>query len=463
MQNEQSERVIEISESYCEICKPRIGEINIENLRLKKCCLYVLKNAQVWSSDRSPFLTDLLIKDGHLLQIKKNITEAGTVIDLNGKALIPSGVDAQIHLRVPGQSHKETAETGMLAALKGGYSALLTMPNTIPTIDSVEVLLQGQNEVLPYEENFGIKVLWSAAITKNLNSNLLTDFESLVNAGVSAFTNDGLGVQDDESMSKAFSRLQVLSKPLLQHAEYLGHGGSLAPSPIQRKLNAKPYPDEAEWKMVDRDLKILRSFPKARYHVLHVSSARTIELIQEAKREGLRVTAEVSPHHLFFNTETIDAENLAFKMNPPIRSKSDQGALWQALIDGTIDFVATDHAPHEISKKSVSIEEAAFGTLGLETTLRVLLDRWMSGSLSSQRLVQVFSKCPAEFLSLPKSFGNFINGYEFHGVLVDLQAPARPFLLYEISSLSKNSCFLGANLPGKITGAFHGERIFEFE
>lgn len=442
---------------------PNFGDRIIENLKIKKCCLYVLKNAQVWSSDRSPILTDLLIKDGRLLQMQQNITEAGTVIDLHGKALIPSGVDAQVHLRVPGQSHKETAETGLLAALRGGYSAVLTMPNTNPTIDSVEVLRQGQSEVLPYEEKFGIKVLWSAAITKNLNSNQSTDLESLVNAGASAFTNDGLGVQDDESMSIAFSRLQELTVPLLQHAEFLGHGGSMAPGPIQRKLNAKPYPDEPEWKMVERDLKILRNFPKARYHVLHVSSARTIELVRAAKREGLRVTAEVSPHHLFFNTDTINAENLSFKMNPPIRSASDQEALWQALTEGTIDFVATDHAPHETSKKAGSIEDAAFGTLGLETTLRVLLDRWMSGALSPQRLVEVFSKRPAEFLSLPKAFGDFKNGYELHGVLVDTQAPARPFLVKEISSLSKNSCFTGANLPGQLTGAFHGERIFEFE
>jgi dihydroorotase len=397
------------------------------------------------------------------LQMKQNITEAGTVIDLHGKALIPSGVDAQVHLRVPGQSHKETAETGLLAALKGGYSAILTMPNTNPTIDTVEVLRQGQSEVLSYEENFGVKVLWSAAITKNLNTNQSTDIESLVNAGVAAFTNDGLGVQDDESMAIAFSRLQNLNVPLLQHAEFLGHGGSLAPGPIQRKLNVKPYPEEPEWKMVERDVGILRGFPKARYHVLHVSSKKTIDLIRASKREGLRITAEVSPHHLFFNTETMDAENLSFKMNPPIRSKSDQEALWLALIDGTIDFVATDHAPHEITKKSGSVEDAAFGTLGLETTLRVLLDRWKAGMLNPQRLVEVFSKRPAEFLSLPNGFGDFKNGFEFHGVLLNTEAPARPFLADEISSLSKNSCFTGANLPGKINGAFHGERIFEFD
>jgi dihydroorotase len=435
----------------------------MSQIEFKKCCLYVLKNALVWTSDKEPVLTDLLVKDGRLLQMKPNIKEAGTTIDLQGKILLPSGVDAQTHLRVPGQSQKETAETGLLAALKGGYSAILSMPNTSPTIDNVEVLQLGQNEVKPHEEKFGVKVLWSAAITKNLNSNQSTDYEVLVKAGVSAFTNDGLGVQDDESMHVAFSKLQTLNVPILQHAEFLGHHGSMAPGPIQRKLNAKPYPEEPEWLMVERDLKILRQYPKARYHVLHISSAKTLDFVRAAKLEGLRVTAEVSPHHLFFNTDTIDFKNLAFKMNPPIRSKFDQEALWLALIDGTIDFVATDHAPHENSKKIGEIEEVAFGTLGLETTLRVLLSRWRSGALTTQRLIEVFSKKPAEFLSLPKGFGEFRNGYEFHGVVVETESPFRPFLIQEISSLSKNSCFIGADLPGRILGAFHGERIFEFE
>lgn len=434
----------------------------MSQIEIKKCCLYVLKNALVWTSDNEPILTDLLVKDGRLLQMKPNIKEAGTTIDIQGKVLLPSGVDAQTHLRVPGQSQKETAETGLLAALKGGYSAILSMPNTSPTIDNVDVLQLGQDEVRVHEEKFGIKVLWSAAITKNLNSNQATDYEALIKAGVSAFTNDGLGVQDDESMHVAFSRSQTLNIPILQHAEFLGHNGSMAPGPVQRKLNAKPYPEEPEWLMVERDLKILRLYPKARYHILHISSAKTLEFVRAAKLEGLRVTAEVSPHHLFFNTDKIDFQNFAFKMNPPIRSQSDQEALWLALLDGTIDFVATDHAPHENLKKIGSIEDAAFGTLGLETTLRVLLSRWRSGVLKTQRLIEVFSKKPAEFLSLPRGFGEFRNGYEFHGVVVDPESPNRPYLIEEISSLSKNSCFIGADLPGNIIGAFHGERIFVF-
>ncbi len=431
-------------------------------MKKKNCCLYVLKNASVWSSDHEPKKMDLLIKDGRILQMKSEIANVGTVIDLGGKALLPSGIDVQAHLRVPGQQQKETAATGLLAALKGGYSAVLTMPNTQPTIDCVEVLNHGKTEVREFEENYGVSVLWSAAITKNLNSSKLTDFETLIRSGVVAFTNDGLGVLEDEVMTLAFSRLQDLNIPLLQHAEFLGHGGALAPGPVQQKLGVKPYPEEAEWQMVERDLQLLRRFPRTRYHVLHVSCAKTLELVKTAKAEGLRVTTEVSPHHLFFNTETIDGDNSSFKMNPPIRNKNDQKALWDGLIEGVIDFVATDHAPHEILKKTGPFEHASFGTLGLETTLRVLIEAWKNGKITSQRLVHVFSKNPANFLNLKNGYGEFKLGSKFHGVLVDLHAEPSIFTEQDISSLSKNSCFLGQKLPAKICGAFHAEQIFEF-
>jgi dihydroorotase len=428
----------------------------------KICSLYVLKNASVWSSTQEPQKIDLLIKDGRVLQMKSEIEKVGTVIDLGGKALLPSGVDVQAHLRVPGQPQKETAATGLLAALRGGYAAVLTMPNTEPTIDAVEVLERGKAEVREFEESYGISVLWSAAITKNLNSNELTDFASLARHGVVAFTNDGLGVLEDEVMALAFAKLQGLNIPLLQHAEFLGHGGVLAAGPVQQSLGVKPYPEEPEWQMVERDLRLLRNYPQARYHVLHVSCAKTVQLVKAAKAEGLRVTAEVSPHHLYFNTETMDKHNLSFKMNPPIRSPNDQEALWRGLAEGVIDFVATDHAPHEILKKQGSFEQASFGTLGLETTLRVLIGAWQSGKISSQRLVQVFARNPAVFLRLKNGLGELKLGSEFHGVLVDLQAVPLPFTEQDISSLSKNSCFVGQRLPGKICGAFHAEQIFEF-
>lgn len=425
---------------------------------------YVIRNVDVWTSAGVQQNAEIWVEDGRL----KRIGPAGgqsapsNVIDGKGFILMPAGVDAQTHLRVPGQSHKETPETGLLAALKGGYCALLTMPNTQPTIDSVDVLRLGQDQVRPFEMQFGVHVFWSAAITRRLNSSELTDFDSLIKAGVRAFTNDGLGVDSDEVMDLAFSLLEKADVPLLQHAEFLGHGGSLAPGPVQRKLGAIPYPDEPEWKMVERDLNVLRRHSKAHYHVLHVSSRKTLDLVKKAKSEGLHVTAEVSPHHLFFNTETLDAENPAFKMNPPIRSPEDQIALWEGLKDGTVDFVATDHAPHEALMKTGAFDKIAFGTLGLETTVSVLLWGLKKGHLTPARLVQVFAQKPAEFLRLPKGLGHFQENSPFHAVWIEPNARERVYTEKQISSLSKNSCFIGAKLPGYIHGAFHEQSVFTF-
>jgi dihydroorotase len=425
---------------------------------------YVIENVEIWTETGVLKNGRVLVENGNLKALGSKVERPSRaeVIDGLGKVLMPAGVDAQAHLRVPGQSHKETPETGLRAALKGGYCALLTMPNTQPTIDSVEILEKGKNEVKPFEDDFGVSVFWSAAITKKLNSDDWTDYDALVGAGVRAFTNDGLGVSSDDVMSEAFKRLENLAVPLLQHAEFLGHGGSLAPGPIQEKVGAAPYPDEPEWKMVERDLRCLKKYPRARYHVLHVSSRRTLDFVRAARAQGLKVSAEVSPHHLFFNTETIDPDNNAFKMNPPIRSPEDQKALWQGLKNGDVDFVATDHAPHEVLMKTGGFDKVAFGTLGLETTLPVLIWGLNEGFLTPQRFVEVWATKPAEFLDLPRGLGRFDLDAPFHAVWLDVKAPKSVYNQDSIASLSKNSCFVGAPLPGKILGAFHEDRAFRF-
>lgn len=424
---------------------------------------YTIENVELWTPEGVTPGGTVTVVDGVLKGFgPNNDPDSVTRVSGRGYTLIPAGVDAQTHLRVPGQSQKERADTGLLAALKGGYCALLTMPNTAPTVDSLDVLERGQGDVAASERAFGVQVFWSAAITKRLNSDEPTDYESLARAGVRAFTNDGLGVASDEVMERAFSRLEKLNVPLLQHAEVAGHGGALAPGRIQRQLGVAPYPDAPEWQMVERDLRELRKHPGARYHVLHVSARKTLELVRAAKNEGLRVTAEVTPHHLYFNTDTIDGSNAAFKMNPPIRSAEDQEALWQALADGTLDFVATDHAPHEAVMKEGGFNEVAFGTLGLESALRVMISGWRQGRLKPERLVQVWATRPAEFLRLPVGLGSWTAGAPFHGVMVNMNAPEREYTLTDISSLSKNSCFLGTPLPGKIERAFHGRMAFEF-
>lgn len=425
---------------------------------------YLIENVDIWTDREVLDSAQVLVKEGRLVAFGHKVPGAADVERIDGGrcVLMPAGVDAQTHLRVPGQAQKETPETGLTAALKGGYCAVLTMPNTKPTVDSAEVLKLGQNELRPWEEETGVHVFWSAAITRNLNSDELTSFEDLVRAGVRAFTNDGLGVMSDDVMGSAFATLENLGVPLLQHAEMVGHGGTLAPGPIQVRTGAAPYPDEPEWRMVERDLNELRKYPAARYHVLHVSSRKTLELVKAARREGLKVTAEVTPHHLWFNTQTICEDNTSFKMNPPIRSPEDQDALWTALAQGELDFVATDHAPHERTMKTGSFDSVAFGTLGLETTMSVLIDGYLNKRLTPKRFVEVFATKPAEFLRLPAGLGRFQVDAPFHGVWVDIHAPVHVYREEGISSLSKNSCFIGAQLPGRILGAFHERAVYSF-
>ncbi|NCN40709.1 dihydroorotase [bacterium] len=434
-------------------------------MKIQEFSHYTIGPVTLWTSEQEKSGMYAEVKDGKLVQFSdKDLSKNGVHhIDGKGRVLMPAGIDAQVHLRVPGQEHKETVETGLSAALKGGYCALLTMPNTNPTIDQPDKLKLGMDLVSDGEKKFGVKVYWTAAITKNLNSSEVTPIEDLAQGGMKALTNDGLGVLSDEVMSESFRRLALLNIPLLQHAEFLGHGGSLAPSSVQKRIGAKPYPESAELDMVERDLRVLKSHPQARYHILHITSGKVLPMVREAKAAGLKVTCEVTPHHLYFSGEDIDPENKSFKMNPPLRSPEDRDLLWKGLESGDIDFVSTDHAPHEALVKQGDFDQAAFGTIGMETTLGVLLWGLKNGKLSRKRLIEVFSQKPAQFLSLDSSFGNLIEGQEFRAVLFDTEAPEKLISSSDFMSLSKNSCFIGSRLPGHLDLTFIESRVVSFE
>jgi dihydroorotase len=425
---------------------------------------FCLRNVAVWNADKVEEGRDVFVtggKIGSIVATGSQATSGFEILDAAGLALMPAGIDVQAHLRVPGQPQKETPLTGLRAALRGGYSAVLTMPNTQPVIDTPAVLANAKKEIASATEQTGIEVLWSAAVTLGQKGETLTDFEALAVAGVAAFTDDGKGVAPDGLMEESFHHLAKLKLPFLQHAEFPGHGGVLAPGPVQEKLGVKAYSAEAEWAMVDRDLKVLRKAPGARYHVLHISAKETIALLKKAKAEGLKVTGEVSPHHLHFSTHDLSPDDSSFKMNPPIRSPEDRAALIKALADGDIDFVATDHAPHESEKKGSDFADAAFGTTGLETCLRVLFELYAKNQISASRLVEVFSTAPARFLGLESRYGTLAPGRSFQALLIDAQAPARPIEVNELESLSKNNCFVGQKLPGRLLKVFQPQRAWE--
>lgn len=422
---------------------------------------FFLADIEVWTKNSTPQKTNLWIKDGVLKSLFARIPPGSPVVDCNGLVVLPAGVDVQAHLRIPGQREKELPESAFAAGVAGGYGAVLTMPNTKPVIDSDSILRESQDLVRSLEEQMEFRVLWSVAITEGQLGNKVCDFKKLKEAGARAVTDDGKGVARDQVMEEALRLLQGTNLPLLQHAEVPGHGGVLAPGPVQEKLGLKPYPDEAEWKMLERDLALLQKYPNNRYHVLHISSRRTLDLLRQAKERGLRVSGEVSPHHLFFNADQIRGQMKSFKMNPPIRSEEDRLALLQALQSGDIDFVATDHAPHEAEKKDlVDFEDSAFGTTGLETALRVLFYFYKKGQLTSQRLVQVFSSEPARFLGLDSSFGGFSTGQIFRGVIFDPNSEAKEIELSDLKSLSKNNCFLGSKLPGLRMATLLKDRVY---
>jgi dihydroorotase len=390
-----------------------------------------------------------------------NESEWPIVIEGDGMTLLPAGVDPQVHMRVPGQKQKETADSCLHAAIHGGISALLTMPNTKPVIDCVQVLAQGRAEVARAQHGLPVEVLFSAALTKGQRGRELVDFASLVQSGVRFFTDDGVGVADDALMSQIFAQSHALGFTVLQHAEVPGHGGILAPSSVQEHLAVTSYDEEVEVAMVVRDLKLLARYPKAKYHVLHVSSVRTLEPITVAKAQGLQVTCEVSPHHLFLTGDDIRIDNPAYKMNPPLRSEHDRAGLIAGLQSGLVDFVATDHAPHESEVKG-QFKTAAFGTTGLDSALVILWELYLRGQLSLPRLCDVFASAPANFLGIGDQHGSIEVARTFRAVMLKTLETGKPWEVSDLHGLAKNSCFLNIPLRGRVAQTFLGCDTWKF-
>ncbi|CAN5654722.1 dihydroorotase [soil metagenome] len=424
--------------------------------------LLTFRDIEVWTHEGMKPHCDVVLRDGRLVEIRP---AAKPVVRKNRVALMPAAVDTQVHMRTPGQWEKETPDTALLAALKGGVGALLTMPNTKPVLDTVEALDLAKAQVSAAESRFGVRVLYSVAGTDGQKGEKVAPLEDLVKAGAVAVTDDGKGVSNDGVQLEIFMRLQPLGIPFLQHAETLGAEGPLADGPVPRKQGLKPYSAKHETDMVARDLKLLEKAPNARYHLLHTSSGESVPLIEKAKAAGFKVTAEVSPHHLYFSSDDIDEGNTSFKMNPPIRSNADREALIDGLASGAIDWVATDHAPHEMSTKTKPFADASFGTLGLETMVPVILDLVQKRRLTPARAVQVMSTAPAKFLGLSESYGHLRVGAPMRAILVNPDV-AWTVRAQEHSSLSKNTCFDGARLTGKViahvtpSGIWSAEDIF---
>lgn len=379
-----------------------------------KQCMHMLTNTELEK-------TDIKIEQGKIIEMSEHITEKpdDSVIEANGKLIAPGFVDVHVHLREPGGEEKETIATGTKAAAHGGYTTICAMPNTNPIPDDKANL---SHLVEKISENALVNVLPYGSITKGLQGKQLVDFQSLATQGVFAFTDDGVGIQTADQMLQAMQAAKQLNKAIVAHCEdnSLINNGCVHHGEVSERLAVNGIPSICESIQIARDV-LLAEATGCHYHVCHVSTKESVRVIRDAKRAGIHVTAEVTPHHLLLNETAIKEKDTNFKMNPPLREKEDQLALWEGLLDGTIDFIATDHAPHTVLEKSRSLEEAPFGIVGLETAFALLHTHLVkTGKCTLAQLIDWMSIKPADVFGLSK--GVIEIGADADLVLLDLSS-----------------------------------------
>ena len=403
----------------------------------------VLKGGRVVDS-RGERVADVAVQGGVVVEVGEQLT-SGRTIDASGCVVAPGFVDLHAHLREPGKEEAETIETGSRAGAKGGYTALVAMPNTDPPQDSVAVIdfvrEQGKRAGL-------VEVVPSGCITLGRQGETLAPMAELAAAGVRIFTDDGNGVQDELLMRRAMEYAKGLGVTLAQHCEVatLTKGAVMNECQCCTSLGLPGWPSIAEELMVFRDIELAR-LTGARVHFLHLSTARSVELVRAAKRDGLPITAEVTPHHLSLDETRLTTFNTVFKVNPPLRSLADIAALRAGIVDGTIDALATDHAPHPRRDKELTLDQAPPGMLGLETALGVALGVL---DVSLTQLVRIMSIHPAQIAGIADRHGRDIEpGAPANLVVFDPNATwqVEPETL---ASKSRNTPYVGMTLRGKV-------------
>ncbi|SDE76293.1 dihydroorotase [Fontibacillus panacisegetis] len=410
----------------------------------------IIRNANVLDENGNLELKHISIVDGIIESIENagtalDSSESGVqILDAEGKLVTPGFIDMHVHLREPGFEHKETIETGSRSAAKGGFTTIACMPNTRPVTDNSETVqlvkekakAAGLVNVLPY-----------AAITKSELGRELTDFKALKEAGAIGFTDDGVGVQSAQMMKDAMALAASMNMPVIAHCEdnSLVEGAPVAEGEFAKRHGFKGIPNESEAIHVGRDI-LLAEATGVHYHVCHVSTEQSIRLIRQAKEIGINVTAEVCPHHLILSEEDIPGLDANWKMNPPLRSKRDVEACIQALEDGTIDIVVTDHAPHSAEEKAKGMQLAPFGIVGFETAFPLLYTKFVAtGRWSLNMLVNRMTSDPAKVFGL--NSGSLKVGAPADITIVDLENE-KEVDPEQFASKGRNTPFTGWQLKG---------------
>ena len=407
-------------------------------------------------------LKDLLLKDGRVAEIaapgKLKLADGAEVLDATGLTVAPGLIDMHVHLREPGQTHKETIATGTAAAAAGGFTAVAAMPNTLPVNDSPEITRWMQAP----ERGAAIRVFPVVAATRGLKGEAINDYAALKSAGAVAVSDDGLPILKDSVMREVLAAAARAGLSVIQHAEdtRLTQGASMNLGPVSFRLGLRGMSPEAESGLVERDIRLVTELRDVRphLHVAHTSTAAAVAAVRQARRNGLRVTCEVAPHHFLLTEEHVGLYDTRAKMNPPLRSAADRDAMIEAILDGVVDAIATDHAPHAVHEKEVEFENAPNGITGLETALGLSL-RWLhkEWKLPLGRVLSLLSAQPAALLGL-KGRGTLAVG-SFADVIVFDPKAEWTYNAREGKSKSRNTPFDGWAMQGKVRWTISEGRV----
>lgn len=401
---------------------------------------------------------DVLLRDGRVAEVAPRNKIRGSAeekFDARGLIVAPGFIDLHVHLREPGQSYKETIASGTAAAAAGGFTSVCCMPNTLPVVDSEEWVRWLQQP----ERGAVVNVFPIAAATRESKGEMLTDFRALQRAGAVAVTDDGRPVLDDELMRRALQLGAQLNLPVIQHAEdtRMTEHASMHEGPTCFRMGLRGMPSAAESAIVDRDVQMAQA-TGGHLHVAHLSTADALKPVRRGKRAKARITCEVTPHHFTFIDENVGEYNTNFKMNPPLRAAADREAILVALADGTIDAIATDHAPHASQEKQMEFERAPFGVTGLETALGAAITQ-LHGQhrIPLVRIVELLTAGPARVINL-RGRGTLVTGSYGDVTIFD---PKKRWTFTAERSLSKsrNTPYEGSQLTGKVVATIVSGRM----